>query len=72
MVVSNLGKEAVAAVLGADEFFGQGCLIGRPIRLAKGRAMVASRRISARKAGRSSLLNVTADSRPQLADLLEN
>jgi CRP/FNR family transcriptional regulator, cyclic AMP receptor protein len=32
-VVSTHGKEAIVAVLGADEFFGEGCLIGQPKRL---------------------------------------
>jgi CRP/FNR family cyclic AMP-dependent transcriptional regulator len=34
IVVSKQGKEAVVALLGADEFFGEGCLIGQPKRLA--------------------------------------
>ena len=38
-VVSQEGKEAVVAILGADEFFGEGCLIGQPKRLATARAM---------------------------------
>jgi CRP/FNR family transcriptional regulator, cyclic AMP receptor protein len=33
-VVSNRGKEAVVAILGADEFLGEGCLIGQSKRLA--------------------------------------
>jgi CRP/FNR family cyclic AMP-dependent transcriptional regulator len=33
-VVSKQGKEAVVAILGADEFLGEGCLIGQPKRLA--------------------------------------
>ncbi len=33
-VVSAHGKEAVVAVLGEDEFFGEGCLTGQPKRLA--------------------------------------
>ena len=33
-VVSKQGKEAVVALLGADEFLGEGCLIGQPRRLA--------------------------------------
>jgi CRP/FNR family transcriptional regulator, cyclic AMP receptor protein len=33
-VVSKQGKEAVVALLGADEFLGEGCLIGQPKRLA--------------------------------------
>ena len=38
-VASNDGKEAVIAILGADEFFGEGCLIGQPKRLATAMAM---------------------------------
>src|SRR4029079_8619780 len=33
------GKEAVVAILGADEFLGEGCLIGQPKRLATAMAM---------------------------------
>jgi CRP-like cAMP-binding protein len=33
-IVSKQGKEAVVALLGADEFFGEGCLIGKTRRLA--------------------------------------
>src|ERR1700733_4551120 len=33
-VVSKQGKEAVVALLSSDEFFGEGCLIGQPKRLA--------------------------------------
>jgi CRP-like cAMP-binding protein len=33
-VVSEQGKEAVVAILGKDEFFGEGCLTGQPKRLA--------------------------------------
>ena len=38
-VVSPEGKEAVVAILGVDEFFGEGCLIGQPKRLATAMAM---------------------------------
>ena len=38
-VVSQGGREAVVAILGADEFFGEGCLIGQPKRLATAMAM---------------------------------
>ena len=42
VVASQQGKEAVVAVLGPNEFFGEGCLIGQPLRLATARAMVDS------------------------------
>jgi CRP/FNR family transcriptional regulator, cyclic AMP receptor protein len=38
-VVSKQGKEAIVAILGADEFVGEGCLIGQPRRLATASAM---------------------------------
>jgi CRP/FNR family cyclic AMP-dependent transcriptional regulator len=42
VVESEQGKEAVVALLGPGEFFGEGCLIGQPLRLATARAMVES------------------------------
>jgi CRP-like cAMP-binding protein len=38
-VTSKEGKEAVVAILGVDEFLGEGCLIGQPKRLATAMAM---------------------------------
>ncbi len=38
-VVSEQGKEAVVAVLGPDEFCGEGCLTGQPLRLVTAVAM---------------------------------
>ncbi len=38
-VLSKQGKEAVVAILGPDEFAGEGCLIGQPKRLATASAM---------------------------------
>jgi Cyclic nucleotide-binding domain len=34
VVASEQGKEAVIAVLGPAAFFGEGCLVGQPLRLA--------------------------------------
>jgi CRP/FNR family cyclic AMP-dependent transcriptional regulator len=42
VVTSEQGKEAVVAVLGTDEFFGEGCLIGQQLRLATASAMSES------------------------------
>ena len=42
VVASTQGKEAVVALLGPGDFFGEGCLIGQPLRLATARAMVES------------------------------
>ena len=38
-VVSNAGKEAVIAILGAGDFLGEGCLAGRAVCLATATAM---------------------------------
>jgi CRP-like cAMP-binding protein len=38
-VVSKQGKEAVVAILGPDEFCGEGCLTGRPLRMATATAI---------------------------------
>ena len=38
-VVSKQGKEAVVAILGVDEFFGEGCLAGQTMRIATAAAM---------------------------------
>jgi CRP-like cAMP-binding protein len=38
-VVSEQGKEAVVAILGVDEFFGEGCLAGQPLRIGTVSAM---------------------------------
>jgi CRP/FNR family transcriptional regulator, cyclic AMP receptor protein len=42
VVESDQGKEAVVAILGQGEFFGEGCLIGQPLRLATAKAMAES------------------------------
>jgi CRP/FNR family transcriptional regulator, cyclic AMP receptor protein len=38
-VISEQGKEAVVALFGTGDFFGEGCLTGQPLRLATVRAM---------------------------------
>ena len=38
-VISEQGKEAVVAIIGRDEFFGEGCLAGQPRRIATATAM---------------------------------
>jgi len=38
-VVSEQGKEAVVAILGASDFFGEGCLAGQRVRIASATAM---------------------------------
>ena len=39
-VVSEQGKEAVVALLGTGDFFGEGCLAGQPRRMATATAMI--------------------------------
>ena len=41
-VVNESGKEAVVAVLGPDDFLGEGCLTGQPIRIATATAIAPS------------------------------
>ena len=38
-VISTLGKEAIVVVLGAGEFFGEGCLAGQQLRIATATTM---------------------------------
>src|SRR4029077_2236964 len=39
-VVSEVGKEAVVAILGPGDFFGEGCLAGQPVCMATATAIV--------------------------------
>jgi CRP/FNR family transcriptional regulator, cyclic AMP receptor protein len=41
-VVSEQGKEAVVSILSANEFFGEGCITGQPLRMATVSTMVDS------------------------------
>ena len=41
-VVSEQGKEAVVAILGTDEFFGEGCLAGQALRISTVTTMMDS------------------------------
>jgi CRP/FNR family transcriptional regulator, cyclic AMP receptor protein len=41
-VVNETGKEAVVAVLGHGDFFGEGCLAGQPLRIGSDIAVTAS------------------------------
>jgi CRP/FNR family cyclic AMP-dependent transcriptional regulator len=57
-VRSQQGKEAVIALLGAGEFFGEGCLIGQPLRLATATAMVES---EVMRVGKAEMMRVLHD-----------
>jgi CRP-like cAMP-binding protein len=41
-VVSTAGKEAVVAILGPGDFFGEGCLAGQPRRMGTATAIIAT------------------------------
>ncbi len=49
-VVSEQGKEAVVAILGRGDFFGEGCLAGQPLRIATATAMMECEIIRLEKA----------------------
>jgi CRP/FNR family transcriptional regulator, cyclic AMP receptor protein len=55
-VVSPQGKEAVIALLGPDEFFGEGCLSGQPHRMSTVRAIAESALMRIEKAALSRLI----------------
>ena len=40
VVLSSAGKEAVIAMLGPGDFFGEGCLAGQPLRMGTAVAVV--------------------------------
>jgi CRP/FNR family transcriptional regulator, cyclic AMP receptor protein len=50
VVASKQGKEAVVAVMSPGDFFGEGCLIGQPLRLATAIAMTESQIVRVSKA----------------------
>jgi CRP/FNR family cyclic AMP-dependent transcriptional regulator len=58
VVESEQGKEAVVALLGPDEFLGEGCLIGQPVRLATAMAMVDSEIM---RVGKTEMIRVLHD-----------
>src|SRR5688572_11345104 len=49
-VVSEQGKEGVIAMLGAGEFFGEGCIAMQPLRMASAATMVKSTIVRIEKA----------------------
>ncbi len=56
-VVSQHGKEAVVAILGAGDFFGEGCLAGQPQRMASATTMSDCSITRLEKAGVMRLLH---------------
>ncbi|MEO7652980.1 MAG: Crp/Fnr family transcriptional regulator [Bryobacteraceae bacterium] len=65
-VVSEVGKEAVIAVLGSCDFFGEGCLTAQPHRLATATAMLES---SIMRLEKKSVVEVL-HKQPALSELL--
>jgi CRP-like cAMP-binding protein len=56
-VVSRQGKEAVVALLGAGDFFGEGCLAGQPVRMASATSMTECSIMRLEKAGVTRVLH---------------
>jgi CRP/FNR family transcriptional regulator, cyclic AMP receptor protein len=50
-VVSKRGKEAVVAILGPGDFFGEGCLAGQPLRMSTAAAISACSIMRLEKSG---------------------
>jgi CRP/FNR family cyclic AMP-dependent transcriptional regulator len=56
-VVNETGKEAVVAILGAGDFFGEGCLAGQPIRIGTATAVAATTALVIEKSDMVRLLH---------------
>jgi CRP/FNR family transcriptional regulator, cyclic AMP receptor protein len=65
-VVSKQGKEAVVGILGAGEFFGEGCLAGQPLRMASAASMSECSIMRLEKAAVTRLLH----DQPAFSELL--
>ena len=63
-VLSRLGKEAIVAILGPGDFFGEGCLAGQPRRMATAMALSASTVLVVEKPQMLEMLHT----QPSLAD----
>ena len=63
-VLSKTGREAVIALLGAGDFFGEGCLAGQQLRMGTATAMVPSTILIIEKAEMVRLLH----GEPELSD----
>ncbi len=65
-VVSKQGKEAVVAILGAGDFFGEGCLAGQTLRMASAASMTDCSIMRLEKVGVIRLLH----DQPAFSELL--
>ena len=63
-VLSKTGKEAVVAILGPGDFFGEGCLAGQTVRMGTAKAVASSTILTIEKA---QMVRVLHD-QPDLAD----
>src|SRR4051812_49644831 len=56
-VLSRTGREAVVAMLGPGDFFGEGCLAGQPFRIGSATAITRSRILKIQKQRMVDLLH---------------
>jgi CRP-like cAMP-binding protein len=57
-VLSQQGKEAILAILGVDDFFGEGCLAGQPLRMS---TAVAATECSVMRIEKSAMIAALQD-----------
>ena len=60
-VLSTAGKEAVVAMLGPGDFFGEGCLAGQPIRMGTAKAVMSTALLRIQKRDMLRMLHEHAD-----------
>jgi len=60
-VLSATGKEAVVAMLGPGDFFGEGCLAGQPLRMSTAAAVVPTAVLRIRKSDMIRMLHEHSD-----------
>ena len=60
-VLSRTGKEAVVAILGPGDFFGEGCLAGQPRRMATAHVLTPSTALVVEKAEMLDMLHGQAE-----------
>src|SRR3954452_24433234 len=56
-VLSKTGREAIVAMLGPGDFFGEGCLAGQPLRIGSAPAITRSRILKIQKQRMVDLLH---------------
>src|SRR5678816_2519699 len=63
-VLSSAGKEAIVAMLGPGDFFGEGCLAGQPLRMGTAKAVMRTALLRIPKSDMVRLLH----ERPEFSD----